>query len=207
MEGASCNPPGFERTSPSLESKWVPPMSEQENKPPSDSLSSLAPNYSRDPRLSMLSERQGSSSSQQERQACSTSKSSSRVLPPRRPMRPLTINLPGVNTSSSGLQPYHEEGEAEEKQIPASVFQFPPPLHHNPLFHHAPRQNPPFHQAPHQHQPLLKKESPVTCVVEQEGHLCLQLRYEREVFIEKNLLFRCAVIKVSCQSFAVNDQV
>ena len=188
MEGASCNPPGFERTSPSLESKRVPPMSEQENKPPSDSLS-----------------RQGSSSSQQERQACSTSKPSSRVLPPRRPKQPLTINLPGVNTSSSSLQPYHEGGEAEEKQIPASVFQFPPPLHHNPLFHHAPRQNPPFHQAPHQHQPLLKKESPVTCVVEQEGHLCLQLRYEREVFLEKNYFSDVLVIKVSCESFAVND--
>jgi len=101
-------------------------------------------------------------------------------------MQPLTINLPGVNTSSSGLQPYHEEGEAEEKQIPASVFQFPPPLCRNPPFHHAP---PP----PYQNQPLNqlpKKEGPVTCVVEQEGHLCLQLRSEVTLDISPNMSLR-----------------
>jgi len=186
MKGASCNPPGFGRTSPSLELKKVQqPKSEQENKPPSDSLHSLAPNFSRDAHLSKLSERQGSSSSQQEQQACSTSKSSSRVHPPRRPLQPLTIDLPGVNASSSGLQPRHEGGEAEEKQILASVFQFPPPLHHNQPFHHAP-----LHHVPYQNQAFPKKEGPVTCVVEQEGHLCLQLRSEVTLDISPNMSMR-----------------
>ena len=191
MEGVSCR--GLERALPSLEMKRVQSMSEQENNPPPDSLHSLVPNHSTAAQMSnSQQERQASSTFPQEQQACSTS---SRIQPPRRPLQPLTISLPDVDTSSSGQQPYPGGDEAEEKQIPASVFQFPPPLHHNPLFHHAPRQNPPFHQAPYQHQPLPKKESPVTCVVEQEGHLCLQLRYEREVFLEKNLLFRCAGYK------------
>ena len=191
MEGVSCR--GLERSLPSLEMKRVQSMSEQENNPPPDSLHSLVPNHSTAAQMSnSQQERQASSTFPQEQQACSTS---SRVQPPRCPLQSLTISLPGVDASSSGQHPYPGGDEAEEKQIPASVFQFPPPLHHNPLFHHAPRQNPPFHQAPHQHQPLLKKESPVTCVVEQEGHLCLQLRYEREVFLEKNLLFRCAGYK------------
>ena len=177
MEGASCNPPGFERTFPSLEFKKVQqPMSDQENKLPPDSLRSLAPNHSRAAHLSKLSnsqqEQQGSPTVPQEQQACSTSNSSSPDHPPRRPLQPLTISLPGVNTPSSCQQPYYGGGKAEEKEVPACVFQFPPPLHHNPPFN--PLQNPPFHHTPYHHQP--KKESPVTCVVEQEGHLCLQLR-------------------------------
>ena len=169
-------------------------MSEQENKPPPDSLRSLAPNHSRAAHLSKLSnsqqEQQGSSTVPQEQEACSTSNFSSRVHPPRRPLRPLTINLPGANTPVSGQQPNHGGGvEDEKKQIPASVFQFPPPLHHNPPYHQAPRQNPPFHHAPYQHQAIPKKESPVTCVVEQEGHLCLQLRYERGGFLGPKLMF------------------
>ena len=162
-------------------------MSEQENKPPPDFMRSLAPNYSRAAHLEKLSnfqhEQQSSSTfPQKQQQACSTSVSSSRVHPPRRPLQPLTINLPGANTPSSCQQLSHGDGEVDEKQIPASVFQFPPPLHHNAPFHLAPGQNPPFHHAPYQHQPVPKKESPVTCVVEQEGHLCLQLRYERGEF-------------------------
>ena len=164
MEGASCQ--GSPRTLPSLESKRMQPMSGQENKPPPASLCSLDPNCPR--ALHVFKE----SSSPQEQQACSTSNSSSRDHPPRRPLQPLTISLPGVNTPSSCQQPYFGGGKAEEKEVPASVFQFPPPLHHNPPFN--PSQNPPFHHAPYHHQP--KKERPVTCVVEQEGHLCLQLR-------------------------------
>merc|ERR1719234_811426 len=82
-------------------------------------------------------------------------------------------------------------GEVDKKQIPASVFQFPPPLHHNPPYHHAPiSQNPPFPHAPYQPQPSVKKESPVTCVVEQEGHLCLQLRSEVTLDISPNMSLR-----------------
>ena len=189
MEGASCNPPGSEMTSPSLESKRVQPQptSEQENKPPSGFLRSLAPNY-----LGAAPSSKLSNNRQDELQGSK----SSRVQPPRRPLQPLTIKVPGVNTSSSGQQPlYHggDEassvkhynggvGEAEEKQIPASVFQFPPPLHHAPPFyhspplHHAPPHQAPPHHAPYQNQPFFKEEAPVTCVVEQEGHLCLHLR-------------------------------
>ena len=182
MEGASCNPPGFERALQS-ELKRMQPMREQENKPPPDSLRSLAPNYPRAAvKLSNSQQEQQSSSTfpQKQQQACSTSVSSSRVHPPRRPLQPLTINLPGANAPSSCQQLSHGDGEVDEKQIPASVFQFPPPLHHNPPFHQAPSQYPPFHH--YLHQPVPKKESPVTCVVEQEGHLCLQLRYERGEF-------------------------
>ena len=179
MEGASCNPPGLERTLPSLELKQQP-MSGEENKPPSKSLRTAPGDLGR--RCNSQQEQQGSSTFLQEQPACSTS-NSSRVHPPRRPLRPLTINLPSADTPASGQQPCIGGGvEDEESQIPASVFQFPPPFHHNPPFHHDPCQKPPFHHQ-HQHQAFPKKESPVTCVVEQEGHLCLKLRYERGCFL------------------------
>ena len=174
MEGASCNPAGFERISPSLESSMVQPMSEQENMQPPASLRSLAPNSSEEARLSDSGRKDSSSQLERQRQTWSTPKSSSQVPPPKRPLQPLSIDLSGVNTSSSGQQPWLKGVEAEEeKQIPASVFQFPPPLRHNPPFHHAP-----LHHVPYQNQTISKKEGPVTCVVEQEGHLCLKLRYE-----------------------------
>ena len=172
------------------------PMSEQENKPPANTLSSSATNFPKAAHLPShspigwqlaertdtfvpyqtknqmdlpkLSTTQGSSSTSVENQQnFSTPGSSSRVRPPRRPLRPLTINLPDSNTSSSSQQSY-QGGEVEEKQVPSSIFNFPPPLLH---------QNPPFRHTPFQHPPLTRmKESPITCVVEQEGHLCLRLR-------------------------------
>ena len=172
------------------------PMSEQENKPPANTLSSSATNFPKAAHLPShspigwqwaertdtfvpyqtknqmdlpkLSTTQGSSSTSVENQQnFSTPGSSSCVRPPRRPLRPLTINLPDSNTSSSSQQSY-QGGEVEEKQVPSSIFNFPPPLLH---------QNPPFRHTAFQHSPLTRmKESPITCVVEQEGHLCLRLR-------------------------------
>jgi len=163
----------------------VQPMSEQENMQPPASLRSLAPNSSEEARLSDSGRKDSSSQLERQRQTWSTPKSSSQVPPPKRPLQPLSIDLSGVNSSSSGQQPWFKGVEAEEKQIPASVFQFPPPLHHNPPFHNAPLQH-----VPYQNQTISKKEGPVTCVVEQEGHLCLKLRSEVTLHISPNMSMR-----------------
>ena len=188
----------FGETMPSEDLIKTDPMSEQENKPPPNILSSPATNCPRAAHLSnspigrqwaertdtfvpykpkmdlpsndlfkMPTVQLNSSTSVENQQEFSTLCFPSRVRPPRRPLRPLTINLPDSNTPSSWQQSYQGD-VVEEKQIPSSVFKFPPPLLH---------QNPPFRHAPFQHPPHTRtKESSITCVVEQEGHLCLRLR-------------------------------
>ena len=104
--------------------------------------------------------------------------SSIQVKPARPTLQPLKLS--SNNTSFASLPPcqFPQDCEVEEQPIPASMFQFPPPTS-------------PFqpYPAPHKHQAAqpaypqkqhpFAKEAPVTCVVEQEGHLRLHLRFVR----------------------------
>ena len=159
---------------------------QQENKIPLSTSTNCPPSFSRagsSTKLSgQLQDQQKSSPSQRLKQGCFSPQNvkqgpSSKISrpdtdrPPRRPLQPLTIPA-DINTSYPCQQPPHDGGEVEGEFIPPSVFQFPPPPYHLPHSH--------LHQQPtRQHQQLPRTiEAPVTCVVEQEGHLSLRLRYQ-----------------------------
>ena len=157
---------------------------QQENKTPLSTSTNCPPTFSRAESSTKFSgrlqEQQKSSPSQHLKQGCfspqdvkqgPSSKISRPDRPPRRPLQPLTIPA-DINTSYPSQQPPQDGGEVEEEFIPPSVFQFPPPPYHLP--------HPHLHQqASRQHQQLPRTmEAPVTCVVEQEGHLSLRLRYQ-----------------------------
>ena len=156
----------------------------QENKTPLSTLTNCPPSVSRAESSTkfsgQLQEQQKSSPSQSLKQGClspqdvkqgPSSKISRPDRPIRRPLQPLTIPA-DINTSYSSQQPPQDGGEAQGEFIPPSVFQFPPPPYHLPHPHH-------HQQAALQHQQLPRTmEAPVTCVVEQEGHLSLRLRYQ-----------------------------
>ena len=103
---------------------------------------------------------------------------SSQGKPARPTLQPLKLS--SSNTSFASLPPcqFPQDCEVEEQPIPASMFQFPPPT---PPFQPYPALQ--KHQAAQpaypQKQHPFAKEAPVTCVVEQEGHLRLHLRFVR----------------------------
>ena len=125
-------------------------------------------------RLGLL---KASSTSSQTEQDCTNPILSSQIKPARPTLQPLKLS--SNNTSFASLPPcqFPQDCEVEEQPIPASMFQFPPPLPYQPY------PTPHRHQAaqpayPQQQHPFAK-EAPVTCVVEQEGHLRLHLRFVR----------------------------
>ena len=157
---------------------------QQENKTPLGTSTNCPPSFSLAESSTKLSgrlqEQQKSSPSQHLRQGCFSPqdvkqgpslKISRPDRPPRRPLQPLTIPA-DINTSYPSQQPPQDDGEVEEEFIPPSVFQFPPPPYHLP--------HPHLHQQAARQQQQLPRtmEAPVTCVVEQEGHLSLRLRYQ-----------------------------
>ena len=119
-----------------------------------------------------------SSTSSQTEQDCTNPILSSQIKPARPTLQPLKLS--SNNTSFASLPPcqFPQDCEVEEQQIPASMFQFPPPT---PPFQPYPALQ--KHQAAQpaypQKQHPFAKEAPVTCVVEQEGHLRLHLRFAR----------------------------
>ena len=123
-------------------------------------------------RLGLL---KASSTSPQTEQDCTNPILSSQIKPARPILQPLKLS--SNNTSFASLPPcqFPQDCEVEEQPIPASMIQFPPTLPYQPY--------PTPHQAaqpayPQQQHPFAK-EAPVTCVVEQEGHLRLHLRFVR----------------------------
>ena len=102
---------------------------------------------------------------------------SSQVKPARPTLQPLKLS--SINTSFASLPPcqFPQDCEVEEQPIPASMFQFPPTLAHQP--YPTPHQHRAAQPAYPQQQHPFAKEAPVTCVVEQEGHLRLHLRFVR----------------------------
>ena len=157
---------------------------QQENKTPLSISTNCPSSFSRAESSTkfsgQLQEQQKSSPSQSLKQGClspqdvkqgPSSKISRPDRPIRRPLQPLTIPA-DINTSYSSQQPLQDGGEVQGEFIPPSVFQFPPPPYHLPHPHY-------HQQAALQHQQLPRTmEAPVTCVVEQEGHLSLRLRYQ-----------------------------
>ena len=117
-----------------------------------------------------------SSTSSQTEQDCTNPILSSQIKPARPILQPLKLS--SNNTSFASLPPcqFPQDCEVEEQPIPASMFQFPPPT---PPFQPYPALQ--KHQAAQpaypQKQHPFAKEAPVTCVVEQEGHLRLHLRF------------------------------
>ena len=103
---------------------------------------------------------------------------SSQVKPARPTLQPLKLS--SINTSFASLPPcqFPQDCEVKEQPIPASMFQFPPPtppFQPYPALHKQQAAQPAYPQIQHP----FAKEAPVTCVVEQEGHLRLHLRFVR----------------------------
>ena len=119
-----------------------------------------------------------SSTSSQTEQDCTNPILSSQIKPARPLLQPLKLS--SNNTSFASLPPcqFPQDCEVEEQPIPASMFQFPPPtppFQPYPALHKHQAAQPAYPQKQH---PFVK-EAPVTCVVEQEGHLRLHLRFVR----------------------------
>ena len=125
-------------------------------------------------RLGLL---KASSTSSQTEQDCTNPILSSQIKPARPLLQPLKLS--SNNTSFASLPPcqFPQDCEVEEQPIPASMFQFPPTLAHQP--YPTPHQHRAAQPAYPQQQHPFAKEAPVTCVVEQEGHLRLHLRFVR----------------------------